>query len=118
MHFFPSNFLFGDVPVAWNNVQGVGLTKRLTTSPSVVLKAIPPVPRENSAEADDIAVNAAACTALLGQPQNDGRATWAAEGGGASPPRHLRQRHHLHQRSWWLGWSGGAMPAVALEEGG
>ena len=30
----------------------------------------------------------------------------------------VAQRHHLHQRSWWLGWSGGAMPAVALEEGG
>jgi hypothetical protein len=30
----------------------------------------------------------------------------------------VAQRHDLQQRSWWLGWSGGAMPAVAPEEGG
>ena len=53
-----------------------------------------------------------------------GRWSWQLEHGQAVH-RHdqtnvdvVAQCHCLQQRTWWLGWSGGAMPAVASDEGG
>ena len=53
-----------------------------------------------------------------------GRWSWQLEHGRAVH-RHdqtnvdvVAQCHCLQQRTWWLGWSGGAMPAVASDEGG